>query len=135
MSGKAFFDTNVLIYAFAQGDPRAEVAEAVLAGGGMVNVQVLNEFTAVAVRKLGMSWDEVTEALAAVRVFCPSPRPLTMMVHEAGLRIARQYGYRIYDALIIAAALDAGCDMLLSEDLQHGRSIEGLTIRNPFKQG
>lgn len=134
MSAKAFFDTNVLIYAFAQGDARADAAETALAGGGVVNVQVLNEFTAVAVRKLGMSWDEVMEALAAVRVFCPAPRPLTVMVHETGLRIARQYGYRIYDALIIAAALEAGCEVMLSEDLQHGRSIEGLTIRNPFKQ-
>jgi predicted nucleic acid-binding protein len=62
-----------------------------------------------------------------------SPRPLTVTVHEAGLRIARQYGYRIYDALIVAAALDAGCTELLSEDMQHGQSIEGLTLRNPFK--
>lgn len=135
MSAKAFFDTNILVYAFAQNDPRAVAAEALLAGGGVVSVQVLNEFTAVAVRKLGMSWDEVTDSLAAIRVLCPSPQPLTLATHEAGLRIARQYGYRIYDALIIAAALEAGCQVLLSEDLQHGQSIEGLTIRNPFKKG
>ena len=133
MSAKACFDTNILIYAFAQNDPRAEPAETLLAGGGVVNVQVLNEFAAVAVRKLGMTWDEVADALGAVRVFCPSPRPLTVTVHEAGLRIARQYGYRLYDALIIAAALDAGCAEVLSEDMQHGQSIEGVTLRNPFK--
>jgi predicted nucleic acid-binding protein len=69
MSAKAFFDTNILVYAFAQNDPRADSAEALLAAGGVVNVQVLNEFANVAVRKLGMSWDEVAEALAAVRVF------------------------------------------------------------------
>jgi predicted nucleic acid-binding protein len=133
MSAKAFFDTNILVYAFAQNDPRAESAEVLLAGGGVVNVQVLNEFANVAVRKLGMSWDEVAEALNAIRVFCPSPRPLTVTVHEAGLRIARQYGYRIYDALIVAAALDAGCTEVLSEDMRHRQSIEGLTLRNPFK--
>ncbi len=133
MSVKSFFDTNILVYAFAQNDPRAVAAEALLAGGGVVSVQVLNEFTAVAVRKLGMSWDEVLESLAAIRVLCPSSLPLTLATHEAGLRIARQYGYRIYDALIIAAALEAGCQVLLSEDLQHGQMIEGLTIRNPFK--
>jgi len=134
MSAKAFFDTNVLIYAFAQNDPRGDEAESLLAGGGLVSVQILNEFVAVAVRKLGMPWDDVLEALAAIRTLCPSPLPLTVDTHEAALRIAKQYGYRIYDALVVAAALEAGCDTLYSEDMHHGQVIETLTIRNPFKR-
>ena len=135
MSAKAFFDTNVLIYTFAQNDPRSEAAEALLAAGGLVSVQILNEFAAVAVRKLGMPWGDVLEALAAIRTLCPSPAPLTVDTHESALRIAQQFGYRIYDSLVVAAALEAGCDTLYSEDMQHDQVIEALTIRNPFKRG
>ena len=98
-----------------------------------MSVQVLNELASVARRKLGMTWDEIGEALAAIRVLCPSPVPLTIETHEAGLRIAAQYRFHIYDALVAAAALEAECTTLYSEDLQDGQIIDGrLTIRNPF---
>jgi predicted nucleic acid-binding protein len=134
MSGKAFFDTNVLIYAIAQNDPRGSRAEALLASGGFVGVQVLNEFVSVSRRKLRMPWKEVTEALDAIRILCPSPAPITISTHETALRIAEDHGYEIYDALVVAAALEAGCTTLYSEDLQDGQLINRkLTIRNPFK--
>jgi predicted nucleic acid-binding protein len=133
MNDKAFLDTNVLVYAMGQNDARTPAAEALLAAGGVVSVQVLNEFAAVARRKLGMSWDEVREALAAVRTLCPSPIAITINTHETALRIAEQYGYHIYDALVAAAALEAGCTTLYSEDLQAGQIIDGqATVRNPF---
>jgi predicted nucleic acid-binding protein len=136
MSGKAFFDTNVLVYLVAADNQRTSVAEVLLAGGGVVSVQVLNEFAAVARRKLGMTWDEISEALAAIRTLCPSPVPITVDTHEDALRIAAQYGYHIYDALVAAAALQAGCDTLYSEDMQHGQVIDArMTIRNPFSAG
>ena len=127
-----FFDTNVLLYAFAKDDPRAEIAERLLARGGAVGVQNLNEFVNVAVRKLAMPWREVLEALSVIRALCPSPVPLTVQTHEAALRIAGRYGYRIYDSLAIAAALEAHCGTLYSEDMKDGQVIEGLTIRDPF---
>ena len=134
MNAKAFFDTNVLVYIVGQEDERTAVAEALVAGGGVLSVQVLNELAAVARRKLGLTWDEVGEALAAIRVLCPSPVALTIETHEAGLRIAAQYQFHICDALVAAAALEAGCTTLYSEDLQDGQVIDGcLTIRNPFK--
>ena len=129
---QAFLDTQVLIYAFAENDPRAEAAEALLAGGGIVGVQTLNEFVAVAIHKLGMSRDEVLDALAALRILCPSPRPMTIETHDAALRIVGKYQYHISDALVIANALQASCSTLYSEDMQDGQVIEGLTIRNPF---
>jgi predicted nucleic acid-binding protein len=133
MSANAFFDTNVLVYVVGQKDARTETAEALLAAGGAISVQVLNELASVSRKKLGMSWEEVSDALTAIRTFCPSPVPLTTDTHEAGLRIAAKYGYSIYDGLIAAAALEAECDTLYSEDLQDGQLIEGsLTIRNPF---
>ena len=98
----------------------------------MIGVQTLNEFVAVARRKLGMSWNEVSEASTAIRVLCPSPKPLTLETHESALRIAERHGYHIFDSLIIAAALEASCSTLYSEEMRDGQVIEGLTIRNPF---
>jgi predicted nucleic acid-binding protein len=132
MNGKPFFDTNLLIYAVAESDSRAEIARDLLAGGGVVSIQVLNEFAAVARRKIGMSWQEIGEVLRAFQSLCPEPVPITLKTHEAALGIAEQYGYRIYDSLVIAAALEVPCDILYSEDMQSGQKIEGLTIRNPF---
>lgn len=133
MPVKAFFDTNVLIYAVAEGDPRSAKAEELLASGGALSVLVLNEFVSVARRKILMSWSEVTQALDVFRILCPSPLPITVETHEAALRIATTHGYNIHYALVIAAALEAGCATLYSEDLHDGRTIDGqLTIRNPF---
>jgi predicted nucleic acid-binding protein len=135
MSARPFFDTTILIYAVSEGDPRAEIAENLLAAGGYISVQVLNEFAAVARRKLNMSWGDIGDALSAVRTLCEPPSPLTVQIHDAGLAIAAQYGYHIYDSLILAAALDAECDTVYSEDMQDGRKIGELTIRNPFGRG
>lgn len=132
MSGK-FLDTNILIYAITENDPRAEKARALLAEGGRLSIQVLNEFVAVARRKFYMQWSEILEALAAFQAVCPNPISLTHLTHKAALGIAERYGYRIYDSLIVAAALESNCDILYSEDLKNGQLIEGLQIRNPFQ--
>ncbi len=131
-----FLDTNVLVYAALQPDPRSDAARALLRAGGVISVQVLNEFANVARRKLRRPWPEVRHALAAVRALCPAPQPLTVATHEAALALAERTGYAVYDALILASALEAGCDILCSEDLQDGQVINGhLTIRNPFRPG
>ena len=131
---KDFLDTNVLIYAVAKNDPRASKAEALLASGGIVSVQSLNEFASVARRKLGMSWKEVNEFLDLICILCPDPVPISLDTHKAALAIAERYGYGIYDALVASAALEAGCRTLYSEDLQDGQIINRqLTIRNPFR--
>lgn len=133
MTGKVFFDTNVLVYTIGQHDDRTPVAEALLSGGGLISVQVLNDLAAVARKKLGMSWPDVTESLDAIRVLCPVPQPITADTHDAALRLASHYGFHIYDALIVSSALEAGCDTLYTEDMQSGLVIEGrLTLRNPF---
>jgi predicted nucleic acid-binding protein len=88
---RPFFDTNVLIYAIAKEDPRAWTAEALLFRGGFIGVQTLNEFVAVAMRKLHMAWEEIREALHMFRILCPSPVPVTLETHERALRIAAAY--------------------------------------------
>jgi predicted nucleic acid-binding protein len=134
MNDKPFFDTNVILYAFRQDDTRGQVAETLLAAGGTLSVQVLNEFVAVVRRKLEKSWDEVRHALDILGVFCPEPVPLTVETHERAVQVAERYGYSIFDSLIIAAALHAGARTLYSEDMQDGQAIDGLTIRNPFSR-
>ena len=133
MPAKAFFDTNVLIYALAQNDRRSSRAETLLSNGGVISTQVLNEFVSMARRKMQMSWNDIRAAIDAILVLCPSPLPITLTLHEAALTIAEKNRYGIYDALVIAAALQAKCRILFSEDLQEGQIIAGqLTIRNPF---
>lgn len=135
MSGlKAFFDTNILLYLLSAESDKANCAERLLAGRGTISVQVLNEFIAVASRKLGLSYPEIREILESIRAVC-AIQPITLETHELGLQIAEQYGFSIYDSLIIASALLAGCETLYSEDLQDGQIIERqITIKNPFQQ-
>jgi predicted nucleic acid-binding protein len=128
----SFFDTNVLLYAVRPEDPRAERARLLLAEGGLISVQALNEFTNVARRKLGQPWGEINEKLGAVRALC-EVKPLTVATHERALALAERYGYQLYESLQLASALENGCSILYTEDLQHGQQIEGLTIRNPFE--
>jgi predicted nucleic acid-binding protein len=128
-----FLDSNVLIYAFTA-DQRALRAQELLDRGCAIGVQGLNEFTSVARRKLGMTWDEVRAALAAIRTLCRTVLPLDINTHTDALRIAENYGYGIFDALIVASALRANCGVLWSEDMQDGIVIEGrLRIANPFQ--
>jgi predicted nucleic acid-binding protein len=134
MSDRVFFDTNVFVYAVVQDDPRSHDAEELIAKGGIVSVQVLNEFAAVVRRKTDMPWGEVQLALESINVLCPDPLPITLDTHQQALEIAEKYGYKVYDALIVASALETRCTILYSEDMQDGQVIEGkLTIRNPFR--
>src|SRR5258708_14684197 len=127
----AFFDTNILVYA-QQNGAKADRARALLAGGGRLSVQVLNEFTAVARRKLGKDWREIAEAIDDALVLVGPPLALTLDLHVAPRSLAGTYPLSFYDALIIAAAIDVGCDTLYSEDMQQGQTIGPLRIRSPF---
>jgi predicted nucleic acid-binding protein len=128
---KPFLDTNVVLYLLSADAAKADRAEELLAGGAIISVQVLNEFAAVAFRKLDMSWSEIRDALGPIRAVC-EVEPVSVATHDRALEIAERYGISIYDATIVASALGAGCETLHSEDLQNGQVIEKLTIRNPF---
>jgi predicted nucleic acid-binding protein len=126
-----FFDTNVLLYLVSGDATKADRAEQLLAGGGSISVQVLNEFASVAVGKYAVEFAKIREVLSAIRLVC-SVQPLEVETHELGLKLAERYRYSVYDSMILAAALRAGCSTLFSEDFQNGQKIDGLTIRNPF---
>jgi predicted nucleic acid-binding protein len=131
-TGKPFFDTNVLLYLLSEDNRKADRAEEIIAEGGVISVQVLNEFTSVAFRKLGMSYAEIRDVLATVRAVCQS-QALTVDTHEHGLDIAERFGFSLYDSMIVSSAVESGCTVLYSEDMQHGQEIDGqLVIINPF---
>ena len=132
MPAERFFDTNILIYAFAANEPRSARAEALIAEGGVIGVQVLNEFTNVTRRKLTWDWKQVEAALGVINDLLGPVRPLTAAIHAEAVALARDHRLPFYDALIVAAAADAGCRLVFSEDLQHGRKFGAVTIENPF---
>jgi predicted nucleic acid-binding protein len=98
----------------------------------VVGVQVLNEFASVARAKLAMSWVAIEEAIDKIVILCPNPRPLSIETHRRALGLSKRYGFSIWDGLIVAAASEARCTKLFTEDLQHGQLIDGLRIENPF---
>lgn len=132
-AAKAFYDTNVVLYLLSGDGAKADQAEKLLAAGGCISVQVLNETAAVASRKLGLSWDAIDEILGQVRAVCKVDA-ITVETHERGIALAARYGLNVYDAMIVASALLAGCAVLYSEDLHDGQLFERrLTVRNPFR--
>ncbi|MEE9354930.1 MAG: PIN domain-containing protein [Methylococcaceae bacterium] len=131
---KSFFDTNVLLYLISEDNHKADRAEEIIAMGGIISVQVLNEFASVAIRKLGMAYDEIRDTLGTIKAICQI-MPLTVDTHDQGLDIAERYGFSLYDSMIISAALQSGCSVLYSEDMQNGQEINTqLIITNPFKE-
>jgi predicted nucleic acid-binding protein len=127
----AFIDTNILIYAQSAG-AKSDIARDVMLAGGVISVQVLNEFAAVLRRKFHQDWPEIAAAVADVRAALDPVRAVAVDTHEAALALARDNRLGFYDALIVAAALEARCDLLLTEDMQAGRRIGELAIVNPF---
>ena len=137
----AFIDTNVLIYGQEAG-AKSETARQVILAGGVISVQVLNEFAAVLRRKFGLEWAVIADSLADIRTALDPVRPIGVEIHTSAVALARSPGFSFpgfsfpgfsfHDALIVASALDAGCETLLTEDLQDGRRVNGLTIVNPF---
>lgn len=128
----AFLDTNVLVY--AQGDDaKGEIARRVILEGGIISVQVLNELVAVLRRKLDLGWAEIGLAVEDVRAALDPVRPIGVETHEAARTLAAEHEIGFYDGLIVAAAIEAGCTRLLTEDLQAGRRLGPVTVVNPFR--
>jgi predicted nucleic acid-binding protein len=128
----SFLDSNVIVYLAAGEQAKADCAEELVAQGGTISIQVLNEVANVSRRKMKMSWPETQTFLSAIRELL-NVESITIATHETGIDLAEQYGLSVYDGMIVAAALSANCDTLFSEDLQDGLLIRGqLRIINPF---
>lgn len=127
----AFLDTNILVYAQVTG-AKAETAQSLLAQGGTISAQVLNELANVLHKKQGRSWNDVKRVLDDVENVLDPVVALTTATTGAAVALANDHGLNFYDALIVASAIEAGCETLFSEDLQHGRRFGKLRIVNPF---
>ena len=128
-----FIDANVLVYLASNDAAKADQAEALLTAGGVISVQVLNELANVARRKMGLGWGETRDLLAAVREWL-EVRPITPATHDLGVALAERHGLSIHDAMIVAAALEAGCETLWSQDMHNGLVVDGrLRIVDPFR--
>ena len=129
----SFFDSNVVLYLTSKDPKKTSRSEAILATGGTISVQVLNEIANVARRKIKMSWIETHDILDTVQTLL-SVVPVTLETHELGLALAERYRLSVLDSMIAAAALLCGCETLWSEDMQHGQIIDGtLRVTNPFR--
>lgn len=134
MPARAFIDTNVLVYAFSEGEPaKASAARAVLESSEpVVSTQVLSEFAHVVTRKLRQPADAVADAIRQI-VASYDVLMIDATIVVRALALMQRYRFGFFDCQIIAAALASGARTLFSEDLQHGQSIEGaLEIRSPF---
>ena len=140
MNGNYFLDTNILVYSFDHSDSAKQteavrlIKTALQTGKGVISSQVVQEFINVATRKFEATFtiedcrkylDSVLSGLC--RVFT------SIELYKHSLDIMARWGYSHYDSLIIAAALQADCEMLYSEDLHHHQKIRGLTIVDPFR--
>jgi predicted nucleic acid-binding protein len=138
-SPKSFLDTNIFVYTFDMAAPAKRataqdlVAQALQERSGAISYQVVQEFLNVATRKFTrpMPIREAEDYLEQVLMPLCEVFPGTGLYFQA-LSVAASAKIAFYDALIVSAALSAGCGILLSEDLQHGRRIKGLEVRNPF---
>ena len=129
---RAFIDTNVLLYLLSADNRKAQVAEALVSDGGTISVQVLNEMTNVARRKLNMPWKDIEEFSGLIQSFC-NIESLTIETYKKGVQIANKYQLSVYDAMIIASASLANCDILYTEDMHDGLITDDqLRIANPF---
>jgi predicted nucleic acid-binding protein len=127
-----FFDTSVLLYLLSEDFDKADRVEHLLAERCTISVQVLNEFAAVALRKLRMPLGDVREILDTVRAVC-SVEAVTVATHDRGLAIHERYRFSLCDSILVSSALIVGAKVLYSEDLQHGQVIDGqLQVVNPF---
>jgi predicted nucleic acid-binding protein len=133
MSEPSFFDSNVVIYAFTHAGEKTFKARELLSLGGIVSIQVLNETANTLHRRFATGWPRISEIIDSVLESSPNPLTLSLETHRASLRISQRYGFSVYDALIVASALEAGCTTLYTEDMQHGQIIDGLRIENPFR--
>ncbi len=139
MSARSFFDTNILVYADDKSAPAKQrraldlVATHRRAGTGVVSMQVLQEYFVTVTRKLGVDARVArrkVELLAEFDVAAPGVADIL-----AAIDLHRLHGFSFWDCLVLRSAKQAGCTVLLTEDLQESREVDGVRIVNPFAHG
>ncbi|MGE7371296.1 PIN domain-containing protein [Neorhizobium sp. NPDC001467] len=129
-----FLDTNILVYSTTSG-AKAVVAQRLMNEPFVISTQALNEFANVGRRKLGLMWDQISRIVEDIAETAETVVAVEPDMTRTALRLVRHYNLAFYDAVMLAAALKAGCTNYYSEDLHHGLVIDTkLTIQNPFRE-
>ena len=135
MSDNVFLDSNVLVYSYSNSEIlKREIARQLIAdNNSLISTQVLQELCNIVTRKFKFSYEQ---AAIAIKESCQN-NSLHINTEDTVLQacqVAGRYGFSFFDSLIVAAALESGCTVLYSEDMQDGQIIEEkLTVKNPFK--
>ena len=127
-----FLDSNVLLYLASDDESKAAVVENLLAQAPVISAQVLNEVTNVLRRKMHYDWLAIDRFITRI-VLLTKVLPLSEDTNRSARSLAERYGFAVYDAVIVASALEGGCTRLMTEDMHHGQKIGDLTITNPFR--
>jgi predicted nucleic acid-binding protein len=127
-----FLDSNVLLYLASDDESRAGIVENLLAQAPVISAQVLNEVTNVLRRKMHYDWLAIDRFITRI-VLLTKVLPLSEDTNRSARSLAERYGFAVYDAVIVASALEGGCTRLMTEDMHHGQKIGDLTITNPFR--
>jgi predicted nucleic acid-binding protein len=136
MNARSFFDTNVLVYADDKAAPAKQrralelVAEHRRAGTGVVSLQVLQEYFVTVTRKLNVDARIARRKVELLAEFDVAAPDVTDIL--AAIDLHRLHGFSFWDALILRSAKQAGCRVVLSEDMQETRELDGVLIVNPF---
>jgi len=140
MNGKFFLDTNILVYTFDATAPskqqiaRELVSTALNLQQGIISYQVVQEFLNVATRKFSPPLTLADAGIYLDKVLTPLCEIFPCMTYYSkALELSERWGFSLYDSLIVTASLEAGCETLYTEDLQHGQIIQDITIINPFQ--
>lgn len=132
MSVLEFADTNIIVYAVGKDSPQQTIARRIIADGVTVSTQVVNETVNVLARKQNVSLSIAHEVAESLLDLCEVTAVDTDTIRKA-IDLAKRYALSHWDSLIVASALLAGCDILYSEDMQHGQVFDGrLKVVNPF---
>ncbi len=130
---KISLDTNVLIYLYdSENEKKRQISESLLAIGPLVSTQVISEYLNVTRRLQKLPKNDVLEKCSKVLSYCEII-PINHSTLDTALSLINRYDFQLFDSIIVAASLEASCNILYSEDLQHNQVVENrLTIVNPF---
>lgn len=139
MSDRFFLDTNILVYALTKGDLSKQavavrlITDAIDSGKGIISFQIVQEFFSVALRR----FDPPLAPIEAEQFLAMPLRPLLAVhssyaLYSTALQLTHRHALSWYDSLIVAAAIEADCRILYTEDLQHGQKFDNLRVQNPF---
>ena len=133
MQDSCFLDTNILLYLLSNDTPKKEIAKKLLKENHSISIQVLNEFSNVSLRRFKLSVSQTKEIIDKISQSC-KVYPYNKETILSALDLKERYRYQFYDSLILATALENGCNIVYIEDMQNGQVIDNrLTIINPFE--